>query len=263
MLGVAAATMFAVAWAWWPLAGEYLASVAWGGAWWRQVDWLLVGILAFLLATTAAGADWRIDGVIILVGLGGGLAIEWWGTNTNLWFYFSGERPPLWILPAWALASLSIHRLSRVLDAFTPAIKRTWWRLIYWTGAAAFLGVMLPFVRPAIGNPATVVALAVSVAVLATPTDQRRAVLAFVAGAGLGWFLERWGTTRECWIYHTWQTPPLFAVLAHGLAAVAFCRAEMLLAAAAQAVPGMLRSALVGLSIRRIPGQLMEGVDHD
>jgi hypothetical protein len=50
------------------------------------------------------------------------------------------------------------------------------------------------------------------------------AVLIFAAGAGLGYFLERWGTTRECWMYYTHQTPPLFAVLAHGLAAVAFWR---------------------------------------
>ena len=50
--------------------------------------------------------------------------------------------------------------------------------------------------------------------------------LNFIAGAGLGYFLERWGTTRECWTYYTLQTPPLFAVLAHGLAAAAFWRAR-------------------------------------
>jgi hypothetical protein len=46
----------------------------------------------------------------------------------------------------------------------------------------------------------------------------------FAAGAGLGYFLELWGTTRLCWTYYTQQTPPLFAVLAHGMAAVAFWR---------------------------------------
>jgi hypothetical protein len=50
-------------------------------------------------------------------------------------------------------------------------------------------------------------------------------VLTFVAGAGLGYFLELWGTTRECWTYYTLETPPLFAVLAHGMAAVIFWRA--------------------------------------
>jgi hypothetical protein len=54
------------------------------------------------------------------------------------------------------------------------------------------------------------------------------ATLTFIAGAGLGYFLERWGTTRECWTYYTRQTPPLFAVMAHGMAAVAFWRAGLL-----------------------------------
>jgi hypothetical protein len=61
-----------------------------------------------------------------------------------------------------------------------------------------------------------------------TPTDHRMAFFTFLAGAGLGYFLELWGTTRQCWTYYTYQTPPLFAVLAHGMAAVAFWRAGLL-----------------------------------
>jgi hypothetical protein len=62
-----------------------------------------------------------------------------------------------------------------------------------------------------------------------TPENHRLAILNFVAGAGLGFFLEYWGTTRECWNYYTLAKPPLFAVLAHGMAAVAFWRtAEVL-----------------------------------
>ena len=51
---------------------------------------------------------------------------------------------------------------------------------------------------------------------------QRGAVLTFAAGSGLGYFLELWGTTRQCWNYYTFETPPFFAILAHGMAAVAF-----------------------------------------
>jgi ABC-type amino acid transport system permease subunit len=61
-----------------------------------------------------------------------------------------------------------------------------------------------------------------------TPTDHRYSVLTFLAGAGLGYFLELWGTTRQCWTYYTFQTPPFFAVLAHGMAAVAFWRAGLM-----------------------------------
>jgi len=70
-----------------------------------------------------------------------------------------------------------------------------------------------------------------------TPTDYRFAFLTFVAGAGLGYYLELWGTTRECWTYYTYQTPPLFAVLAHGMAAVAFWRAGLVLKMIGRKIP--------------------------
>jgi hypothetical protein len=72
-------------------------------------------------------------------------------------------------------------------------------------------------------------ALALCALLILTPTDHRLAVLTFVAGSSLGYFLERWGTTREYWTYYTRQTPPLFAVLAHGMAAVAFWRVGLLI----------------------------------
>jgi hypothetical protein len=62
-----------------------------------------------------------------------------------------------------------------------------------------------------------------------TPPNKRQTLLVFIAGSGLGYFLELWGTTRQCWTYYTLQTPPLFAVLAHGMAAVAFWRVLQLL----------------------------------
>ncbi len=61
-----------------------------------------------------------------------------------------------------------------------------------------------------------------------TPVDHKAMVLTFIAGSSLGYFLELWGTTRYCWIYYTLQTPPFFAVLAHGMAAVAFWRVVQL-----------------------------------
>ena len=92
----------------------------------------------------------------------------------------------------------------------------------------AFYALMLTFAWPTVGKSLTLMALVLCALLTLTPTDHRLAVLTFVAGAGLGYFLERWGTTRMCWTYYTRQTPPLFAVLAHGMAAVAFWRVGLL-----------------------------------
>jgi ABC-type amino acid transport system permease subunit len=88
---------------------------------------------------------------------------------------------------------------------------------------------MLVFVSPTFDKSYTILATLLCVMLILTPTDYRYALLTFIAGIGLGYFLELWGTTRQCWTYYTFETPPLFAVLAHGMAAVAFWRAGLLM----------------------------------
>jgi hypothetical protein len=168
---------------------------------------------------------------IVLVGLVGGLVIESWGTQTNIWHYFTAERPPLWIVPAWPIASLSIDRLYRWLQRLLPSSSpRAWpFAALYALIFPAFYALMLAFVWPTLGKSLTVAALILCAFLILTPVDPRAMVLTFIAGAGLGYFLELWGTTRECWTYYTLETPPLFAVLAHGMAAVAFWRTGQLL----------------------------------
>ena len=99
---------------------------------------------------------------------------------------------------------------------------------MYWPIFVVFYTLMLVFVWPTAGKSFTVMALLLTVFLVLTPTDHRLAVLHFLAGAGLGYFLELWGTTRYCWTYYTGQTPPLFTVLAHGMANVAFWRVKHL-----------------------------------
>jgi len=82
--------------------------------------------------------------------------------------------------------------------------------------------------------------------IILSPGEKRAALILFLAGTGLGYFLERWGTTRECWTYYTRETPPLFAVLAHGMAAVAFWRAGVLL----RVFLGKVRTARLGRGLR-------------
>jgi hypothetical protein len=230
-----------IAYIWWPLAQEALAYVDWHGAWWLYMDWLLLGIFAFMSLTIIAQADLRRDALIVFVGMLGGLVIESWGTQTNLWHYFTVERPPLWIIPAWPIASLSIDRITRMLGFLTKKVttpkeqgqagyegERFAFKLLYWLIFGGFYALMLYFVAPTFGKSYTIMALLLVALLTITPTDHRYAVLTFVAGSALGYFLERWGTTRQCWTYYTNQTPPFFAVLAHGMAAVAFWRAGLM-----------------------------------
>jgi hypothetical protein len=178
------------------------------------------------------------------VGICGGLAIESWGTQTNLWHYYTAERPPLWIIPAWPIASLSIDRITRLLSFLTTKVTKEhegdsfFFKLLYWLTFLSFLILMVRFVSPTFDKSYTWLSLALCILLVFTPTDHRYAFLTFVAGAGLGYYLELWGTTRECWTYYTYQTPPLFAVLAHGMAAVAFWRAGLVV----KMIGGRIRS---------------------
>jgi hypothetical protein len=234
LLGGFFAVCLLIVYVWWPLAEEALAYVDWSGPWWRYMDWLLLGIFGFMSLTIIAKANLKTDLLIVFVGMCGGLAIESWGTQTNLWHYYTAERPPLWIIPAWPIASLSIDRITRLLDwtlsrlTLKPTTFHFLLSTLYWLTFASFLSLMLVFTAPTFDKSYTWLSLALCILLILTPTDYRFALLTFVAGAGLGYFLELWGTTRECWIYYTMQKPPLFAVLAHGMAAVTFWRAGLM-----------------------------------
>lgn len=232
--------IFLIIYIWWPLAEEYLAYVNWNGSWWLYMDWLLIGLFLFMSFTIIARADLRTDGLIILVATIGELVIEAWGTQTNLWFYYTSERPPLWIVPAWPIATLSIDRITRLLNwlveraqssnqSANPQFTDSLFSILYRLTFTSFFILMLFFVAPTFNKPYTLLALLLCALVILSPTDFRRAFLVFVAGVGLGYFLELWGTTRQCWTYYTYQTPPLFAVLAHGMAAVIFWRTGLIL----------------------------------
>lgn len=230
-------TLLVIGYVWWPLAAEYLATFNPNYPWWRQVDWLLIGLFAVMSLLIMAGADLKADAQIVFVGLVGGLVIESWGTQTSLWTYYTHERPPLWIIPAWPIASLAIDRLYRVLAALTgdgrrrlvASVLRRSSSVVYWLVFPSFYALMLAFVWPTLDKSLTLGALLLCALLIVTPTDPRAAVLTFVAGSGLGYFLELWGTTRACWTYYTLETPPLFAVLAHGMAAVAFWRTGLVI----------------------------------
>jgi hypothetical protein len=243
LLGGFLLTIFLIVYIWWPLAEEVLSYIDWNGPWWLYMDWLLIGVFLFMSLTVISRADLRTDGLIVFVGVFGGLAIESWGTQTELWHYYTAERPPLWIIPAWPIASLSIDRITRMLQFINTKVSKytkknsfvTYVSVVfnsktlYWITFASFYALMLAFVAPTFDKSFTWLSLLLCGLLILTPTDHRIALLTFIAGAGLGYYLELWGTTRECWTYYTLQKPPLFAVLAHGMAAVAFWRTGLLI----------------------------------
>jgi MFS family permease len=218
--------LFLIGYIWWPLAADYLATYNPAYPWWLQVDWLLIAIFLGMSLLITSHPSPRHDLPILMVGLIGGTVIETWGTQSGLWAYFTGERPPVWILPAWPIASLAIDRIDRILQAWTKGWPDLWFSRVYPIIFAGFGLLMVHFVHPTLTSPLTWAALALCGLLIITPNGQRSALLTFAAGSLLGYFLEVWGTTRACWVYYTHQTPPFFAVLAHGMAAIAFGRSQ-------------------------------------
>jgi hypothetical protein len=197
------------------------------------MDWLLAGIWVVMAGLLAWRVSARRDLLLVATGLCGGAVIEWWGTNTLLWSYFTDERPPIWILPAWPVAAISVDRLGLALDAaidgacarFDRRLSSAAFVVSYWLLVPAFVVAMIAFVKPTAHLTPTLVVIGLMVAVTLHCPRPRRDVVVFVAGTLLGGFLEYWGTSRQCWTYYTGEIPPVVAVVAHGFAAIAFARA--------------------------------------
>ncbi len=214
-----------------PVVGVAIVAVAVALGWWELIDLdqpfdgLLAGLWLFMTLALSWRFRLRRDLVLILVGACGGFLIEWWGTSTELWTYFTHERPPLWIIPAWPVAALATERLAYVLHRALPAGMPWLWR-VAWLGLPVFIGFMLRFLAPSWHLTASHVVVGIMIGVAVSTRTARRDVTLFVMGTALGWFLEYWGTTRECWTYYTHQTPPWVTAFAHGFASVAFWRAS-------------------------------------
>lgn len=195
-------------------------------------DWLLIGNFAVMLALLTLGADWRKDIPIMAVALLGGLLIESWGTQTELWIYYTElpphsdpSRPPWWIIPAWPISSLAINRLYFIFDALAVKARPKFFIAAYWTFCIAFAVIFFRFTFhtwPLLWTK--LFTLFMFIVLLFPKADYRKDFLILFAGTALGYFLERWGTTRECWIYYTQETPPLMAAPAHGIASLGFSR---------------------------------------
>ena len=191
------------------------------------MDWLLAFTWLWMALLLTWDVNARRDVILLAVGFVGGGVIEWWGTTSQIWTYFTQERPPLWILPAWPIAALAIDRMARILDRALseggdPSPR--WFRAAYWLFLPSFVIGMILFARHTVTLLSTQVVIGLMVGVTLWCKNPRRDVTIFIAGSFLGIFLEYWGTSRQCWTYYTGQVPPPIATVAHGFASVAFCR---------------------------------------
>ena len=77
------------------------------------------------------------------------------------------------------------------------------------------------FARPGLSHHLTWFALVFCAVIILSEQDRRTALLILAVGSVLGYFLERWGTTRLYWSYYTCGMPPWVAVLSHGMVSLA------------------------------------------
>jgi cell division protein FtsW (lipid II flippase) len=216
--------VFLIGYIWWPLLEDYLSYMNPKVSIWQQLDWLLIGNFLVMSILIILNADLRRDIPYVIIGLAGGFIIESWGTLSGLWTYYTHEKPPLWIIPAWPIATLAVHRLYMIAKGILQKTPDKVFSLAYWPVFIIFYIMLLIFTRPALGHPLTIFALGVCLILILTARDKHSALSIFLIGSGLGYFLERWGTTRLCWTYYTGGTPPIFTVLAHGMASLAVWR---------------------------------------
>jgi hypothetical protein len=204
------------------------ASVGWRYRELVEPEYVADGLLWGLWVVMTGAIAWRFrlveDGSLMLVAAAGGFVIEWWGTNTNLWHYFTRERPPLWIVPAWPVATIVIDRMAGVSSRWLSRLAFGYWAIL-----PAFVIVMTSFAWPTVDVFATRVVIALMIGVVVMRATPERDVTLFVCGSLLGIVLEYWGTSRQCWTYYSGEVPPPEAVFAHGFASVAFGRAHRLL----------------------------------
>ncbi len=218
-------------WSLLPLLGVIVTVTCVAIGWWDLVDLNqpFDGLLAFLWLFMTLLVSWRVslrrDLVLAFTGMWGGFLIEWWGTTTHLWTYFTDESPPLWIIPAWPVAALSTERLAYMLDRAFPKTRAWPWWALYVVAVPAFVLWMGGFMGPSWHITSSHVVLGIMLGVAVSTKTPRRDVVLFLMGTALGYGLEYWGTTRQCWTYHTQQTPPMVTAFAHGFASIAFFRA--------------------------------------
>jgi hypothetical protein len=168
--------------------------------------WKLLGEIALFSAillgtwkTIPAQPRPRHDAFVFLAAAAAGWAAEAWGTRHGLWSYYTSERPPLWIVPAWPLGAAFVERVGERLRQRRGSAPAG----AYWALSAATLAVVAGFCAPR-GAWAGVAVVAAALTLGARP---ERDAWTLAAGLGCVLFADFWGTTNGCWHYYLHGQP--------------------------------------------------------
>ncbi|MBI4675970.1 MAG: hypothetical protein HY748_00105 [Elusimicrobia bacterium] len=177
------------------------------GGWARWHILAEIVLFSGILALTWRAVPLRLDPVrdLVIIGLAAcvGWVAEAWGTREGLWAYYTGERPPLWIVPAWPLGALVVDRLA-------DAARRRWGGCLrsrdldiaYRLLGATCLAVCAAFALPWLGEPKTWAVLAALAAAVAARPEPDGDFWVLATGLACVFLADVWGTTNNCWRYY-------------------------------------------------------------
>ena len=166
---------------------------------------LFASILLLTAKALTLDADPVRDLLIVLPASCFGFLAELWGTHSGLWTYFTGERPPYWIIPAWSIGALVVERLSRRTDGLLGVpLARLNKDALYWAWVLLFYCVFISFLAAKLRAAQCLLPAALTAAVLIPGGERRRRDISILlTGTFCVFWADLWGTTNHCWTYHT------------------------------------------------------------
>jgi len=193
------------------------------------LPWLVLVVILWLLYYRS---DWRVDLPIFLAGLALGYWGEWWGTTREVWTYWNGATPPVYLPPLWGIGVLTAYRFHGLLLLLFKRDPPAWVR---WSMIALFF--LLPLLTFAHSWPLLAAVdwrgrldvhffagLVLAVSMVLYHFELRQTFLLYLCGTLLGGFYETMGTSWGEWTYITGEVPPWWIAPLWGYAVVAMVR---------------------------------------
>lgn len=188
---------------------------------------VFIGILILTLRVIPMKVDPKRDAVKFVIALIGGYVIELWGTRNGLWVYYTGEVPPLWIVPAWPLGTLIVERMAiRAKERYGTRLGNG--AVIgYWTLAVLSPLVVTWFAWGSMNDPLTVIIIAAFLISLFVKPNPKEDFWILIGGKFYVFFVAFWGATNNCWRYHVQDGS--FSSLLLGVTVELFCDSAIVL----------------------------------